>query len=308
MSIVWLADDLVLGRQVAVKKLSLPAAQRDAVATGRMSREARAAARLNHPHAVSVYDLVEHDGEPFLIMEYVDGESLAERIRRLGHLSVDEVARIGVEIATALAAAHRLGIVHRDIKPANIMVDASGRAKLADFGIARSAGDAQLTGTGELIGTIEFMAPESARVGMSGEAADVYSLAATLYAALEGQAPHHDETGERSFVNLIWRLINEPVCTPEHGGFLAPVLMAMLAAEPGDRPTAAEVVTMIEAARTAADGVTTRGKAFDLPFPSTFTAHHESTTDAPRTGGASSERPVETPSKPAQKRPVETPI
>ena len=155
MGQVWLADDQLLGRQVAIKKLrAAGGAPLDPSAIDRMVREARTAASLHHAHAVAIFDLIHLDGQPYLVMQYVNGESLAHRISRLGQLPIPEAARIIGQVAGALEAAHRAGIVHRDIKPANILLNLNHDAQLADFGIARTTGDPALTTTGQLIGTV----------------------------------------------------------------------------------------------------------------------------------------------------------
>jgi len=191
MGEVFLATDTLLGRQVALKRIRRRSERDsvDPVGLQRLRREAQAAAGVHHPNVVTVHDLVADGENLFVVMEYVQGQSLATLIRAQSGMDLLMVGRIGAQIAGALEAAHRAGVIHRDVKPANILLDAEGTAKLADFGIARSVGDDTLTGTGLLIGSLLFMAPEVAGGGPATAASDVYSLGATLFAACEGHAP-----------------------------------------------------------------------------------------------------------------------
>ena len=179
MGVVWLCRDEVLGREVAVKQIGgLPGEPE--VETMRAMREARSAAALNHPNVVAVYDVVNHDGRPWLVMEYVDGQTLAEILAVEGRLPPQQVAGIGALLADALDRAHERGIVHRDVKPGNVLVDRGGRPKVSDFGIARGHGDDQLTQTGFVSGTPGYLSPELARGGDPDPASDVWALGATL--------------------------------------------------------------------------------------------------------------------------------
>ena len=182
MGSVWEAWDERLRRRVAVKQLHPPLGLSDAdsqLASNRAMREARITARLHHAHAVPVYDVIDHDGMPCLIMQYLPSKSLQTLLTERGTLSIGEVARIGFEVAQALAAAHEAGIVHRDVKPGNVLIDAQGSAKITDFGISHAMGDITLTSTGMVTGTPAFLAPEVARGIESGFASDVFSLGAT---------------------------------------------------------------------------------------------------------------------------------
>jgi serine/threonine protein kinase len=182
MSVVWEARDERLDRQIAVKQLRQQPGQTQEearVIAERAMREARINARLHHPNVVAVFDVVEHEGHPCLIMELVPSRTLAERLRREGTLTPVETARIGAQVAAGLSAAHRLGIVHRDIKPGNILLGDDGRARLSDFGISRSFGEPTLTMTGMLSGTPAYLAPEVARGREPTPAADVFSFGAT---------------------------------------------------------------------------------------------------------------------------------
>jgi eukaryotic-like serine/threonine-protein kinase len=241
MSTVWEAWDERLQRKVAVKKLRLQPglSQADArLAADRAMREARITARLHHPHAVPVYDVVYDDGAPCLVMQYLPSHSLQALIADRGALPADEVARMGREVASALGAAHSAGIVHRDVKPGNVLIDEHGSAKLTDFGISHALGDVTLTSTGMVTGTPAFLAPEVARGDASGYPSDVFSLGATLYAALEGRPPVGD--GDNPMA-LLHRVASGNVIPPSRSGPLTPLLDRMLALDPAARPPIGEV-------------------------------------------------------------------
>src|SRR4029453_4313560 len=184
MGVVWGARDAGLGRGGAVKGVVFPPTMADEErrpAQARVMREARAAARLNHPGAVTLYDVVQDHGGTFIVMELVNAPPLAELVRASGPLPVERVAEIGAQVASALEGAHAAGIVHRDVKPGNVMVPDNGMAKLADFGIASLQGDPQLTSTGLVIGSPAYMAPEQAKGEESGPPADFWALGATMF-------------------------------------------------------------------------------------------------------------------------------
>jgi serine/threonine protein kinase len=192
MGVVWRAQDGVLGREVAVKEVVFPPTMTDQErrqAQARVLREARAAARLNHPGAVTLYDVVRDQGGTFIVMELVAAPTLADLVRASGPLPVERVAEIGAQLASTLEAAHAAGIVHRDVKPGNVMIPERGMVKLADFGIAWLQGDPQLTSTGLVIGSPAYMAPEQARGEESGPAADLWALGATMVYAVEAEPP-----------------------------------------------------------------------------------------------------------------------
>ncbi|MGB4917091.1 MAG: protein kinase, partial [Propionicimonas sp.] len=241
MGEVFLADDLVLGRRVAIKRILTSGSAPDRVALERLVREARLAATLHHPNVVAVHDLVTDGDRTHIVMEFVDSRSLAEMIRAKKRLEPVVAGRIGTQIASALEAAHRAGIIHRDVKPSNILVDDQQVAKLADFGVARSAGDPGLTGTGMMIGSVAFMAPEIARGEAVTSAADIYSLGSTLFAAIEGHAPFASEAEPSSSMRMLARLITESAPYSTHGGPFAGLIRRMMASDPTDRPTAGEV-------------------------------------------------------------------
>ena len=240
MGVVWRAQDAVLGREVAVKEVVFPptmAEEERRPAQARVLREARAAARLNHPGAVTLYDVVQDQGNTFIVMELVEAPTLADLVREQGPLAVERVAEIGAQLASALEAAHGAGIVHRDVKPGNVMVADRGTAKLADFGIASLAGDPQLTSTGLVIGSPAYMAPEQARGEASGPAADFWALGATLFYAVEGAPPFDRGTS----IATLAAVVNDPPRAPRRAGPLTDVLVALLAKDPAARPNGPKV-------------------------------------------------------------------
>ncbi|MGH3928900.1 MAG: serine/threonine-protein kinase, partial [Pseudonocardiaceae bacterium] len=237
MGVVWQARDELLGRTVAVKKLLLHSGMSEIEtdeANRRAMREGRIAARLLHPHAITVYDVAEHEGKPCLIMEYLHAESLSTVLAIRGPLPPEEVARIGSQIASALTAAHEAGIVHRDIKPANVLLAEDGTAKITDFGISRAVGDGTLTGTGILAGTPAYLAPEIAQGHSVGFPADVFSLGSTLYTAVEGVPPFGLDDNALA---LLYRIATSEITAPRKSGPLTPVLTRMLDRDVSQRPT-----------------------------------------------------------------------
>jgi serine/threonine protein kinase len=247
MGVVWRATDERLDRIVAVKQLLLDEAAGPATAEQaglRVMREARVAARLRHPHAVTVHDVVEHDGKPYLIMEFLPSKPLPE----LGVVAPEYAARIGSQVASALAAAHAEGIVHRDVTPGNVLVTPEGVAKIADFGIARAAGEATVTGGGLIAGTPAFLAPEVAEGEEAGFPSDVFSLGATLYSAVEGTPPFGTDGNPMA---LLRRVARGEIIPPRRTGPLADVLLVMLHRSPAERPSMAEAHEALEA---VADG------------------------------------------------------
>ncbi|KGN37634.1 hypothetical protein N801_00875, partial [Knoellia aerolata DSM 18566] len=238
---VWEAWDERLQRAVAIKQLhalpGVPEAEAE-LAKDRAMREARITARLHHPHAVPVFDAVEHDGQPCLVMQLVPSTPLSAVLRDEGPLPLGQVARIGGEVASALTAAHQLGIVHRDVKPGNILITADGKAHISDFGISHAMGDATLTRTGMIHGTPAYLAPEVARGEDASFPADVFSLGSTLYAALEGSPPFGSEGNS---IALLHKVAAAQVPPPTRAGELTPFLLDMLSSEPDARPTMGEV-------------------------------------------------------------------
>lgn len=233
MGTVWLCRDEVLNRDVAVKQVrTLPG--ESSLGTARAMREARSAAALNHENAVAIFDVVDHDGSPWLVMEYVEGQSLAQLITEEGPLSPQRVARFGAQLAAALGQAHGLGIIHRDVKPSNVLITKDGRAKITDFGIARRDQDEQLTQIGLMTGTPAYFSPELARGADPSRASDVYALGATLYTAVEGRTPYE---GDSNAINVLRRIDTSEPRSVYHAGPLRPALAGMMAPRPQTRWT-----------------------------------------------------------------------
>ncbi|WP_104530579.1 serine/threonine-protein kinase, partial [Blastococcus saxobsidens] len=261
MGTVWLARDELLGRQVAVKQVLLPLGADERQVDEqrqRALREGRIAARLSHPHAISVYDVAVEGGAPWLVMEYLPSRSLAEVLREDGVLRGDQVAQIGAQVADALAATHSAGIVHRDVKPANILIGQGGRVaglvKITDFGISHARGDVTLTQTGQITGTPAFLAPEVAQGREMTESSDVFSLGATLYTCLEGTPPFGMDDNP---LGMLHRVAGGQITLPRRAGSLAEPLLRMLAADPADRPAMTEVRDDLAKLAAGRDGDTT---------------------------------------------------
>ncbi|MFV0128234.1 protein kinase domain-containing protein [Streptomyces sp. HMX112] len=246
MGKVWRAHDEVLHRTVAVKELTagkyVSEADR-AVLHARTQKEARAAARITHPGVVTVHDVLEHDERPWIVMQYVDGPSLADAAKEAdeGRVEAREVARIGLHVLGALRAAHAAGVLHRDVKPGNVLLARDGRVLLTDFGIAAIEGDSTITRTGELVGSIDYLAPERVRGGDPGPASDLWSLGVTLYAAVEGSSPFR----RTSPISTMQAVVTEEPPPAEHAGALAHVITALLRKDPAGRPGAAEAERML---------------------------------------------------------------
>ncbi|ARP71878.1 serine/threonine protein kinase [Streptomyces pluripotens] len=256
MGVVWRARDQALGRRVAVKELlpddSLPEddarRRRD-----RTFREARAVAQLRHPHVIGVYDVVEQDGRPYLIMELVDGGSLADRITRQGPVDAAEAARIGIALLSALGAAHEAGVLHRDIKPANVLIESdTGRVVLTDFGIAQVAGATTLTETGSFVGSPEYTAPERMSGLRTGPESDLWSLGALLCTALSGESPFRRD----SLGGILHAVVTDEIRPPAQAEPLLPVIRGLLERDPDrrlDRADAERMLrTFLETGRTPA--------------------------------------------------------
>ncbi len=241
MGVVWEAWDERLERRVAVKVLHRQPGLSDAdlqLANDRAMREARISARLHHRYAVPVFDVVDHHGQPCLVMQFVQSMPLSAVLRESGPLQPSEAAQVGAQSASALAAAHRAGIVHRDVKPGNILITDDGSAMISDFGISHALGDVTLTQTGLVHGTPAYLAPEVARGGESSPASDVFSLGATLYSAMEGAPPFGSDPNS---IALLHRVAGGSFNPPRRSGTLAPLLVEMLASQPEDRPAMSEV-------------------------------------------------------------------
>ncbi|MFG2116409.1 serine/threonine-protein kinase [Streptomyces sp. NPDC048718] len=239
MGTVWRARDEVLGRDVAVKEVRAPDGLPDderARLYARLEREARSAARITHPHVVTVYDVAQGDGRPWIVMELVPGLTLAETLQAEGPMPPRQAARVGVAVLSALRAAHAAGVLHRDVKPANVQLANDGRVVLTDFGIAAMADTSPLTMTGELVGSPEYLAPERALGRVPGPESDLWSLGALLYTAVEGVSPFRRDT---ALATLRTAVDEEPV-PPAHAGPLGPVIEGLLRKAPERRMSAAE--------------------------------------------------------------------
>ncbi|MGB0099178.1 MAG: protein kinase [Nocardioides sp.] len=261
MGAVWLARDEVLGRDVAVKRLGL-APGGSANDLERAAREARLAARLNHPHVVAVYDLVLEDDQQWLVMEYVEGLTLSALVQRDGALAPDRAAPVIRQAADALAAAHAAGIVHRDVKPSNILVTPAGQVKLSDFGIARAEADASLTQTGLVTGSPAYLSPEVATGKQATSASDVWSLGATLFHALAGRPPY--DVGD-NLLGALYRIVHEDPPRLGDAGWLTPLLEATMTIEPTERWSMAQVRDFLTAGPGATPAPVTPARIVPAP-------------------------------------------
>ncbi|MEW2046351.1 serine/threonine-protein kinase [Streptomyces sp. NPDC005476] len=247
MGVVWGATDQLLGRRVAVKELTqddtLPAEE----ARGRRDRtlrEARAVAQLSHPHIIVVHDVVEDGERPYIVMELIDGGSLADRIAAQGPIQPDEAARIGIALLGALRAAHAAGVLHRDIKPANVLLERdSDRVVLTDFGIAQVAGATTLTETGSFVGSPEYTAPERMSGARTGAESDLWSLGALLCTALSGESPFRRD----SLGGILHAVVFAEIRTPAQAAPLLPVVRGLLERDPDRRLGAAEAERLLRA-------------------------------------------------------------
>jgi serine/threonine protein kinase len=252
MGTVWRATDELLRRQVAVKELHLPDVGLTDVESDRQRdralREARSVARIRHPHVVVVHDVVEEDGRPWIVMELVDGRSLADVLSQDGPLEPREAARICAAVAGALRAAHDHGIQHRDVKPANVLIehasaDGGGRVVLTDFGIARVPGSVTISETGSFVGSPEYTSPERMSGHPAGPESDLWSLGALLCAAVDGQSPFHRE----SIGEIVHAVAIGDITPPAAAGPLLSVVRGLLDRDPARRMAAAQVQTVLMA-------------------------------------------------------------
>ncbi|MER7760674.1 serine/threonine-protein kinase [Streptomyces sp. NPDC097619] len=244
MGTVWRALDESLGREVAVKEVRAPAGLRaEDVARmyGRLEREAWAAARIPDRNVVTVHDVVMEDGRPWIVMELVRGESLADLLRASGPLAPRRAAHIGAEVLCALRSAHAAGVEHRDVKPGNVLLAEDGRVVLGDFGIATVEGSTALTMTGEVVGSPEYLPPERALGRPSGPESDLWSLGVMLYAAVEGVSPFRRDTA----LGTLRAVVDEEPPVPVRAGPLAPVIAGLLRKEPGGRTRAGDVLSAL---------------------------------------------------------------
>ncbi|WP_033436788.1 serine/threonine-protein kinase [Saccharothrix sp. NRRL B-16314] len=316
MGVVWRAQDERLGRIVAIKQLllapSLDEREQDE-AIQRAMREGRIAAKLHHPNAIAVYDVVEENGAPCLVMEYLPSYSLADTMAEHAPLDPIEVAQIGMQAAAALAAAHAAGIVHRDVKPGNVLLADNGLVKITDFGISRASDDVTVTKTGLIAGTPAYLAPEIARGQDPSPASDVFSLGSTLYAAAEGEPPFGLSENTLGVLHSVAAgRINPP--TLDHP--LTDVLLRLLSYEPADRPTMAQARDLLNAVAQGRDPSLTGLLPASSPgFPPVVTAGATALIDGDRTrvvrpghrstdGALPVSPPPPPPSKPSGNRPL----
>ncbi|MEU3408014.1 serine/threonine-protein kinase [Streptomyces sp. NPDC006670] len=240
MGTVWRASDELLGRAVAVKELHVG---EDGETAGAL-REARTVAQVRHPHVVVVHDVVEDDGRPYIVMELVEGGSLADRLTTSGPLDTGETARVGLALLGALDAAHGRGVLHRDVKPANVLMEAgTGRVVLTDFGIARLAGSTTISETGAFVGSPEYTSPERMQGADAGPASDLWSLGALLCAALTGESPFHRD----SLGGVLHAVVQDEIRPPAQAGPLAPLVSGLLERDPARRLDAAQAQRMLSA-------------------------------------------------------------
>ncbi|MGZ4611712.1 MAG: protein kinase domain-containing protein [Kineosporiaceae bacterium] len=236
MGILWAAEDLRLQREVAVKEIIPPGdltREQQELVRARALHEARAAARATHPSAITVYDVVEEDGRPWIVMQLLSPWSLADIIADTGPVSPATAARIGLDLLEALVAAHDAGVLHCDVKPGNVLFR-GGRAVLVDFGVASLDDDVVALSADEIVGSPAFMPPERARGERLTLASDLWSLGATLFAAIEGRAPFQ----RGNALATLAAVLTEDPPRAEHAGALRPALAALLAGDPADRPGA----------------------------------------------------------------------
>lgn len=237
MGRVWKARDEVLHRDVAIKELVPPPGLTDEERREmreRSLREARAIARLNHANVVRIFDVLRTDGDPWIVMEYVASKSLQDTLAEDGPVSVARTVEIGLGVLGALSAAHKAGVMHRDVKPGNVLLGDDGRVVLTDFGLATIPGDPNVTRTGMVLGSPAYISPERARDGTAGPEADLWSLGATLYAAVEGKSPY----ARPSAIGTLAALATEPIPPPKNAGPLKAVLNGLLRKDPNERITA----------------------------------------------------------------------
>ena len=245
MGVVWRARDQLLDRDVAVKEVQIAETLTDderANAYQRTLREAKTAARLNHPGVVTVYDVAEDGGAPWIVMQLVSAQSLDQVLAASGPLSPRRAAEVGRQLLSALSVAHAAGVMHRDVKPSNVLLGRDDRAVLTDFGIATFQGDPRLTQTGMVMGSPGFTAPERIRGEDASPASDLWSLGATLFAAVEGHGPFEKRGGAITTMSAI---INEDAPPAPTAGALGPVIAALLRREASDRPDASTATRMI---------------------------------------------------------------
>ncbi|WP_405427440.1 serine/threonine-protein kinase [Streptomyces erythrochromogenes] len=264
MGTVWRARDETLHREVAVKEVRAPAGLRAgdiARMYSRLEREAWAAARIPDRNVVTVHDVVMEDERPWIVMELVRGQSLADLLRAEGPLTPRHAAHIGAEVLSALRAAHAVGVEHRDVKPANVLIAEDGRVVLSDFGIAMVEGSTALTMTGEVVGSPEYLPPERALGRPSGPESDLWSLGVMLYAAVEGISPFRQDTA----LSTLRAVVDDEPPAPTRAGPLAPVIDGLLRKEPAERTPAAEVAAALRDIAHEPDATTAASRVLPAP-------------------------------------------
>ncbi|WP_412566133.1 serine/threonine-protein kinase [Streptomyces nojiriensis] len=264
MGTVWRALDETLHREVAVKEVRPRAGlggEDIARMYSRLEREAWAAARIPDRNVVTVYDVVMEDDRPWVVMELIRGQSLADLLRAEGPLTPRYAAHIGAEVLSALRAAHAVGVEHRDVKPANVLLADDGRVVLGDFGVAMVEGSTSLTMTGEVVGSPEYLPPERALGRPSGPESDLWSLGVMLYAAVEGISPFRQD----SAFSTLRSVVDEEPPVPTRAGPLAPVIAGLLRKEPAQRTPAAEVADALRDIAHVPDATTAAARALSTP-------------------------------------------
>ena len=296
MGIVWLAADEILDRDVAVKETIRPQQLDEAdwaILRGRSLSEARTAARLSHPRIVSVYDVFDHDDRPWIVMQLVPYPSLRDAVRMSGPLAPAQAASVGKQILAAIRAAHAAGVLHRDIKPANVLLSPDGRAFLTDFGLAVADGNPKVTTSGLIMGSPAYMAPERANGEPATAASDLWSLGATLYAAVEGRDPFE----RNSTVAVLTAISTADPDAPSRAGLLWPVISGLLRKDPYLRLDADETERLLDrvpAAGLAETGPLQLTKRLSLPLaaePRAAEPRAAVTSPDPVSAAASSVRP-----------------
>ena len=317
MGVVWRGRDQLLDREVAVKEVVLSSsigADERKNAYQRTLREARTAARLSHRGVVTVYDVAEEDGRPWIVMELVPSRSLDQVLTVERRLTPLRAGRIGQQLLAALAAAHAVGVLHRDVKPSNVLIarersssEWDERAVLTDFGIAQFAGDPRLTQTGMVMGSPGFTAPERIRGGAATPASDLWSLGATIYAAVEGSGPYEQRGGAITTMSAI---INEDAPVASGSGRLAPLIAALLRRDPSTRPSAAaaarmfsDVLPLLPGAAAEPEHPATVMSAY-VPPPAAPAASAAAEAAAPASGPAVDEAVEEPPARSAEVAPA----
>ncbi|MFJ9770180.1 serine/threonine-protein kinase [Kitasatospora sp. NPDC101157] len=281
MGTVWRAEDEMLGRTVAVKELRMNASVEEEEKHRlivRTLREAKATARIRHNSAVTVFDVVDEDDRPWIVMELVESRSLADVVREDGPLTPVRAAEIALDVLGVLSAAHALGILHRDVKPSNVLIGEDGRVVLTDFGIASVEGDASITSTGMLVGAPSYISPERARGQKPGPPADLWSLGGTLYAMVEGRPPYD----RGSALATLTAVMTEELSTPANAGPLLPVIEGLLEKDPAKRLDASQTRSMLK--RVVAEATAKAESTTEHAMPVGAVADADSVAEKGRTG------------------------